>query len=212
MWLWSFLYLFPSILNFWNKESHKTGYVSFNLWNLPVNKISLFSSNSSLKASNNWNWFLRLVYSASQHMIVRKNHISSCNIFHWYNILHLRFSRLSIVLDYGRENEGIKNDSWDNGISLWHSKCDCCCLLNTSSEEGKTQENKTFTVFALIAIRRHLAYQTHWNNQNIPQSIRLHQLAQTHNWMRVILQIFWLIGGVGERVQILVWFFIFCCL
>lgn len=31
-----------------------------------------------------------------------------------------------------------------------------CCLLNTTSEEGKTQENKAFTVFALIAIRRHI--------------------------------------------------------
>lgn len=55
-----------------------------------------------------------------------------------------------------------------------------CCLLNSPSEQGKTQENKEVIVLALIFIWRYLAYQTHQYIQNIPQSIRLYKLAQTY--------------------------------
>lgn len=95
--------------------------------------ILTFFFNSFPKTSNsNHNWFLTLVHSASQQMIVMNNCMNHIFAIFWYSFLHLRFSRLFScrkASDHGWENEGTGNDGWDNGVSLWHRECGCYCLL-----------------------------------------------------------------------------------
>lgn len=141
VWLWSFLHLFPR-----KKESQNQDMFQFVKKSTCQQSILslffflFFPPNSSPKTrNNNRNWFLTLVYFASQHMIVRKKRTNLCNIFSWYNILHLRFSRHSTIVKKCWTMDG-KMKAWKMMVGKMESLCGTmsvtvnACLLNTTSE------------------------------------------------------------------------------